>query len=926
MAYFPFSTHAPTGDSQKFVISPNPYTDKGKNTAYPVKYSVYVNKLSELDGAQTVTENRTTDDLIGNRLYLWHRPMTSADGVPLTITVQGGGSPVLDTNATNAKSAYVVFTSLPTADFSVTYIAVPDYLNAWHLNTLQDDVMELQKNVGISSVTGSASLKNLAFATFDIPNDANYTGIAQRAVYLSHLAQNIVIGSTNDASLAASLGVNHRIQLGRSTDAVVVDTTGFHIAQSNGTLTSQITLGSRTGDLITYKGQLSGEGPITIGGLGWANIGATDWASRGYSGTVFSSGLTGSFYSGSMLRVHGDVAVNGQLRANGALTIVTSTGTTSVVLGDWTIQDELYVYGVSHLNGPTEANTINAHNNINLDGNLVMNNTLGAGGNGQGLVDNLDCSEVAHSYKTISRKRLNYSVVDGSHVTYQYGPKMTTYAPHYALNRSGLVGEIIVLTGSVNAPSGPSGAHPNVVQLNVHWPITSGTCGPLSGVFQLLNRFSGSWSGVWDPGFMDPGSAWIKIVEGTAKGFTAPIYGYRIEEVAGRATTIINTVRPQGSIIKKINVFCPELVEPRPSTNDVAIIYNPNTIPYDFILSAGGNAPSFSVKASNDFPFKVAFEDEVRVMKTTTPYLSMSDALNKSIYGMTANTIRTGIAYIFASANNTDPESPPLFKARPVPFRMPNETVIGEVVASIDAAGTNWTILDTVSYRPGGVYDSSWLPILSGDCLPDYHSGRYIANLSLTGMNTNFRTAPVYYFQHHLGPDVDIYNINAQLYLASPHVPEMTGTAGFRAGEPYLRGYANGYNQTHTNLYSFQGQDSRNVGFVNKAILDEQDGRSLFNGMFTRIELSAPTFRSDSPGNYNSFNEPSSYNYNVQRAASICYLDSKIVGLQLLPGLVDSLGTGSWRGIVAGSSSIPENALGTKRSFEYLRLVMRRDV
>jgi hypothetical protein len=917
MAYTSFSTHAPTGESQKFVVSPNPYSDKGRNIGYPTRFSTYVNKISELDGAQTVTENRTVDELIGNRLYLWHRPMVAADGTPLTITVQGGGSPLLDTSATNAKSAYIVFTALPTSDFSVTYIAVPDYLNAWHLNTLQDDIMEMQKNLGVSTLTGAPGLRNLAFASFDLPNDANYSGLAQRAVYLSHLAQNIVIGSTNDPSLAGSLGTNHRIQLGRSTDAVVVDATGFHVTQSNGLLTSSITLGSRTGDFITYKGHLSGEGPITIGGPAWTNIGGTDWASRGYSGTVFSSGLTGSFYSGAMLRVHGDVAVNGQLRANGALTIVTSTGTTSVVLGDWTIQDELYVYGVSYLNGPTEATTVNIHNNLNLDGNLIMTNTVGADG-GQGLVDNLDCSEVAHSYKTIARKRLNYSVVDGSHITYQYGPKLDTYAPHYALTRSGLVGEIIALTGDVNAPAGPSGAHPNVIQLNVHWPVTSGTCGPLTGVFQSLGKTSGSWSGVWDPGFMDPGSAWIKIVQGSAKGFTAPIYGYRIEEVLGKNVPQVAGQAPQGTVIKKINVFCPELVDPRPSTSDVALIYNPSTIAYNFISAAGGAVPTFQVSGSEDFPFKVAFEDEVRIMKSTTASLSLANALDKSINGMTANTVRTGIAYIFASANNTDPENPPTFKARPVPYRMPNETVIGEVVASLDTAGTNWSILDTVSYRPGGIYDSSWLPIVSG-CLPNQHSGRFVPMLSYTGMDTKFRTAPVLYFQHHLGPDIDLYSINAQLYLAAPH----TGNPA----NPYLSGYLAKYNQTHTNLFSFQGQDSRNVGFVNKAVLDNQNGKTHFNGMFTRIELSAPTYRYDSPGNYSNYNQPGSYNFNSQRAASICYLDGKIIGLQLLPGLVDAIGTGIWNSNAqVGQNSDLEYTLGTKRQFEYLRLVIRRDV
>jgi hypothetical protein len=191
--------------------------------------------------------------------------------------------------------------------------------------------------------------------------------------------------------------------------------------------------------------------------------------------------------------------------------------------------------------------------------------------------------------------------------------------------------------------------------------------------------------------------------------------------------------------------------------------------------------------------------------------------------------------------------------------------------------------------------------------------------LSWTGMDTKFRTAPVLYFQHHLGPDIDMYNINAQLYLAAPH----TGSSI----QPYISGYVQGYNQTHTSLYSFQGQDSRNVGFVDKAILDQQGGKPSFNGIFTKIELTAPTYRNDGPGNVSNYNQPSAYNYNAQRAASICYLDGKIIGLQLLPGLVDAIGTGMWdANLQIGQYSNPEYTLGTKRQFEYLRLVIRRDV
>lgn len=820
MTFDNIGTHAPTGFSNT-VVSSNPYdTTFGRNTPYPNRFSVYIRKIAEPDGSQSVVENRTTSQIIGNRLYLWHRPLQNSSGTPTTITVAGGGSPAIDTASTNAKQGYIVFSTLPTSDFTVSYTAAPDCVSTWHLNTLQDDVMEIQKVLGPSNLTGYPGLRNLSFGIFDNPSDANLSGVAQRAIYLSHLNQNIVIGSTNDPTLTASLGTQHQIQIGRATDAAHFDVTGFSIGQSDATKTSRIYLGNRTGDILNYAGQISGEGPVTIGGPTWP----------GYSGTVFTAGLSGGYYSGSMLRVNGNVSVIGEIRSIGPLTVYTATGEASVVLGDWVVRDELFVYGETHLQGVTDTNRLDVNNHIHLDGNLLANNQIGNGGNGQTLIDNLDCSEIAHNYKTVTKRRLPYSVIDGPFSTEQQAPKLTLFSPHYALTNTGLVGEIFSITGLVNAPAGPSGAHPNIIQLNLNTQIVTGTY-----------NTTGSYYGVWAPTIMDPGSMWIYTKHGTSAGFNSPIYGYTIE--SGNPYSLV-----------KLNVFCPELVEPRPTTNDQILLYNPHNVLYNFVKAAGGASPTFLISGSSSFPVKISFDDEVRILTAQTSNISLVNSLTSSVSGQ-GGTVQTGISYIFASMSGTDPENPPLFKTRPVSMRMPWETVVGEVTASL--AGGTWTILESISYRPGGVYDSCWIPVVSSSTLGN-HSGRFIPVLSTS-------TAPVkMYFQHYLGPDLDLSMTNIDIYLGKKSTNTLTG-----------------FNQTHTDLNSFHGGDTK-AGFG--------------NGSFLRVPLHCIRDGDDS----------------TARDASIFYMDGKVIGIQMTPELLDAVPTG------LGS--------GAGNTFDHLRLVIRRDI
>lgn len=821
MSYDIFSSSAPTGETATRVVSTNQHAPEGRIIGYPTNLDLFVRLLSDADGSLSVVERRKTTDLIGSRLYLYHRPIVDFSGNVGTITVSDG---VIDTVFTNPSIAYIVFSTLPTSDFTVSYTAVPDCDLSWTVNNLQSSVMEIEKVLGPSADTGYPGIRNLQIAIMDNPTGEVANGVLQNGVFFNHLDRDVTIASSADSTLRITRGTAHTVQLGRQTDNVIVDATGFKIQQTDGTKTNTITLGSKTGDKIFWMGSASGEGQMTLGGPAWTSI---------YSGLVFGTGantVTTGFYDRAVLRVHGSAAFMGDVRAVGNITIVNTTGTSSTVLGDWTIRDELFVYGISHLVGPVDANVVTVNQQLYIEGDIIANDQVGLGGGGQSLVDGLDCSEVAHSYRYVTKNYKPHTVLCARMNTGYMAPKNTVYRPWMELHTGSLVGDMFNITGQLNAASSSSGAHPHVLQLLMNIPIVSGTYSSY-----------GTKSGIWSPGMMDPGSMYVKILNGQGAGFTAPVYGYTVE-----TTGTVHT-------LTRLNVFVPEEATIVPQTNDIYMLYNPYSIEYKALEGESGPLPTLNVYASSEDPLVVSFDDQIRVLTQNQTSIALYDALDDSVLDLGGSPV-TGIAYIFADANGTDPEDPFTIKVRSMPMRMPNQTPIGEVVAML--SGGNWTILENITYRPNGIYDSAWIPIYGNVNTKDTN-GRVVPG------HSSASTSPLkVYFNHHLGADVDVSKINADLYLASPN------------------GATNKWNQTHTQMYSFFGQDVR--------------APHGLSGSFMHLPLT--TARTTSLG--------------VTRDASIFYLDSALIGIDLSPGLMAAIPTGS-----AGTAAAPS----------YLRLVIRKD-
>lgn len=816
MTYSIFSDHAPTGESATRVVSSNSYSTKGRSIGYPNNFDLYTRYIADEDGSQTIVESRAVTDLIGSRLYLYHRPLVNSDGSVSTITVSDG---TIDTSYTSASQGYIVFSSLPTAAFTVSYSASPDCDTTWALNNIQDSIMEIEAVLGCDGDTTYPGIKNLRIGIFDNPTGFTASGVLNNGISLPHLNQSIRISSTDESALAALIGSGYTIQIGRQTDNLIFDTTGFTIRQGDGSLQTSMVFGSKTGDTINWKGSASGAGPLTLGGAEWS----------GYSGVTFAGDLTPDFYTGSMLRVHGNVSVMGGLNTIGNITIVNTTGETSTVLGDWTVNDELFVNGISHLNGVTETNRLNVNQNLYIYKDLVAGNDGGAGGQGQSLVDGLDCSEVAHTYRYAFKVTHPNSVIKAPMNTGAVSPKNTMIRPWMSIGGANMVGDVFAITGQLNAAASASGAHPHILQLLMTEEL-------------VVDKYAdgvGSTSGVWSPGMMDPGSMWLKMLDGPAQYFSSSIYGYTVEETGA-------------STITRLNVFLPEAIANPPQTNNIYVMYNPGSVAYSTITANGGASPTFSINASTTDPLVVSFEDSVRIMSSNSSTYSLSSALNDSISGLAGTTV-TGIAYIFADSNNIDVESAPIFKARATPYKMNGQTPIGEVVASY--SGSTWTVLENISYRPNGKYDSAWIPIYdvgggvtSGRCVPGI-TGGYTQSVKL-------------YFNHYLGSDVDIGNISANLYLGGANTSSIS------------------WNKTHTPLYSFFGQDNR--------------AEHSLNGSLIHVPLGASRTTTSYTG----------------RDASIFYLDSAVIGIDISPGLLQGFPySGSTTGIAP----------------DYLRLIINKN-
>ena len=331
MSYSQYSIYAYTGNTEsiKNRIPNNAYdAPSAEYIGFPSKFDVFVNKDNATQGGFPVTETHTLSSLVGDTLYLDHRPdqdsaFSSSDGT-------------LDTATLNLSTASIEFSTRPTAEvFSITYTARGDKIWDSHINVLQNAVMAMQTSLGLLSASGGVGtgIVTLPVVTQYDPSDQTEltsvkTNVLPNIVMLGNLEGDIKIGSTSNASLASYGDSGHDIVLGNRVagtaprDNLYIDAKTLAV-NDVATGVSTLTYSSFTGDLVGFSGNTTFASQVTIGG---PNPG-----SGVYSGNV--PGGMQSFYDDAMLRVNGAIYFGSDLSGNGAITFNTSTGASLDVIG-----------------------------------------------------------------------------------------------------------------------------------------------------------------------------------------------------------------------------------------------------------------------------------------------------------------------------------------------------------------------------------------------------------------------------------------------------------------------------------------------------------------------------------------------------------------------------------------------------------------
>jgi hypothetical protein len=731
MTYSKYSPHrntnASVGDYE--IISSNPYAPNGKTLAYPSKYSWFINKQDHIDGSFSVSELYTTGDLNGSRLYLDHRPVIDSSSNTDVATTLGS------INSINAQQGYIEFGTLPTADFTITYTASPDDSSMFYVNLLQDAVMELQNYIGLTSNTTEITSRNLKVALQDKPDASSkpfLDVLHPNALYLEHLNSNLRIGSSTDAAISAVNGDTHTITIGYHKDTVNIDATTVLIDNSDGSSTTSIKLGQKSTDLITFRGELTGGERLTLG----------DANSQYYTGTIPGSMQT--FYDQAVVRVKGALACLGQIQAVGTITIVNTTGEQSSIIGDFKVTKDFTVQGLTHLQGDTDVTKLTASKDIHIKKDLVADNINGSGSGAHSLVDGLDCSEVAATYKHVTAKVLDNCVIRAPMVSSLTAPIRSISSANYTVNGELVPGSVYMGHGTLTAAPSTKPGHPSVLQINLAGgDIMNVVTGSIRDTSLIPG---GTNTGIWSDGLVDPGNFRMKLITGAASGWDQATYSHTIEAGSGNTITKFNTYHsynPTGA-----------------NTGDEVVFYNKGSEPYSYISTSSmpGTEPNVVVTASASDPIVIAFKEDIRILKSNAT-VNIKVPLQDSVVGL--GTDPRGECFIFASKINSldDPEAEPTIIVRAHPVASDDEVLLGSIVADLTTATSTWTLVQAHSVRPGGYYDSSWIPVLSTNLA---NAGRVVSSSNESG-----QTYKRLFFYHGLGDRVTYENIIAKIYYGT---------------------------------------------------------------------------------------------------------------------------------------------------------------
>ncbi len=390
MAYTTHSNSSPENNTSYIntgfvsLVPNNPYHPSATTISWPSNYDLFVNKTNDQQVSVSVSDetHAVSEITADSGLYLNHKPRRGT-------TITAGAGAVIDSGLTDYNHGVIYFSTLPTTEFTLTYLADPDKYYGEYLTQIQDVLHELEiwagagntLNEGVRSADILVKNRNIKIDN-KLPNRIHVQGLTEDISFQS---------SGSDTA-------GHTINFGNSYDVVNVNAKEFNVFR--GTLNDgntgdpiTVTLSDHSGDTVNMSGlvNMSPTGITRATGISYAAI----------TGALFTTDSGRDGGANDALRVFGDAFIAGDLftMGNHVVQNVTTTSSFNVFTDNMLVKGDSFLGDAStdnvYIAGPTTATgKITAKNNLEVAKSITLNNA----NNIVSTVDGLDASYIANRH------------------------------------------------------------------------------------------------------------------------------------------------------------------------------------------------------------------------------------------------------------------------------------------------------------------------------------------------------------------------------------------------------------------------------------------------------------------------------------------------------------------------------------------------
>ena len=463
MAYTTHSNSSPENNtsyintSNVSLVPNNPYNPNATTINWPTSYDLFVNKTNDQQVSVSVSDetHAVSEITADSGLYLNHKPRRGT-----TITATDG---IIDASLTDYNHGIIYFSTLPTVEVTLTYLADPDKYYGEYLTQIQDVLHKIE------IWAGAGSSINEGVRTAEVLINSTNTKVDSKLPHNIHIAD---LGKDITFQSDAANTVGNTINLGNSYDLVTVNAKEFNVFRgtfNDGNTGDPVvaTITDHSGDTVNMRGlvNLSPTGITRATGITFAAI----------TGALFTtqSGRDGG--ANDALRVFGDTFIAGDLFTMGNHVVQNVTTTSSFNV----FTDNMLVKGDSFLGDATT-------DNVYIAGPTTATGKITA-------KDNL---EITKSISFTNNDSTTVSTVDGLDASYiaNRHTYMRPAGPDWCGDSINICSfGVTAGTGNVNGGYEGSTTHPAVVGKNLI-DTSAATAYALTGVSYYTGRFNdGNW-------------------------------------------------------------------------------------------------------------------------------------------------------------------------------------------------------------------------------------------------------------------------------------------------------------------------------------------------------------------------------------------------------------------------------------------------